>query len=79
MNLSALQTLTWSTVVGAVVSALALASGGPIVPERERTVVDGPGVRLHLPTEPTAAGRREPPAASAARESVSLHAMTVGR
>ena len=77
MNLSSLQILTWSTVAGASISALALAlvSGESISPERGRTVVDGPAARL--PIEPTAAGRREPPAASAGRESVSRHTQTV--
>jgi hypothetical protein len=74
MNLSALQTLTWSTVAGAIVSALALASGGPIVPERERSAFEGSGSRLHLPTEPTAAGRPERPAASAVPDAASQEA-----
>jgi hypothetical protein len=74
MNLGSLQTLTWSTVAGAIVSALALASGGPIVPERERGAVEGSGSRFQLPTEPTAAGRPELPAASAAPELASREA-----
>jgi len=71
MNLISLQTLTWSTVAGAIISALALAGGELVVPERERAKVDGTGPWLQLPTVPTAAGRREQPAASAAREDAS--------
>ncbi len=78
MNLSSLQALTWSTVAGAILSALALASVGPIVPDRERTVVAGPALRLQLPTEPSAAGRRELPAASAAGDGVLRHTPTLG-
>jgi len=65
MNLSSLQTLAWSTVACAVAAALALASGDTVMPERERTAVGGPGLRLHLPTEPTAAGPSPRRAASA--------------
>ena len=66
MNLSLLQTLTWSTVAGAIVSALALASVEPVVPGYGRTAVAGPAPSLPLPTEPTAAGPSAQPTASAA-------------
>jgi hypothetical protein len=66
MNLSLLQTLTWSTVAGAVVSALALAATEPGAPLYGRSTTVGPQGPLVLPVEPTAAGGRTPlPAASA--------------
>ena len=61
MNLSSLQTLTWSTVAAAVASALALAAIEP-PGGLSSTVVIGARGQDALPAEPTAAG----PAASAA-------------
>lgn len=64
MNLSSLQTLTWSTVAAAVASALALAAVEP-PGGLSGSVAIGSHSTLPLPTEPTAAGPSPQAAASA--------------
>jgi len=56
MNLGLLKLLTWSTVVGAVVCALALAAVEPIAPRASQMSSIDAGTSLVLPSEPTAAG-----------------------
>ncbi len=78
MNLTLLQTLTWSTVAGAIVSALALAAVEPLVLEHGWAAAAGHNELPPLPTEPTAAGPTPQPAASAAGEAVSRHREAAG-
>jgi len=63
MTLISLQALTWSTVTGAVVSALLLASGESGMPEWSRVRRADAGVRTPLPAEPTRATAQRPVAA----------------
>jgi len=70
MNLSLLQTLTWGTVIGAIVSALALAAAESALPKPGRTIAAGVNGTPPLPTEPTAAGPVAQPAPSSAGERV---------
>ena len=73
MNLSLLQTLTWSTVAGAIVSALTLASVEPAAPGVGRAANAGTARSMRLPTEPTAAGPGAQSAASAAGKGETVH------
>lgn len=56
MNLNALKFLTWGTVAGAIVSALALAAVESRQPEPLAVAGSLPNPLPSLPTEPTAAG-----------------------
>lgn len=60
MTLISLQALTWSTVTGAVVSALLLASGESSRPEWSRVRRADAVVRTPLPAEPTRATAPRP-------------------
>jgi hypothetical protein len=60
MTLHSLETLTWGTVTGAVVSALLLASGEAAWPELSRWQRDLSGLTAGDP--PAAAPRKETPA-----------------
>jgi hypothetical protein len=62
VTLISLQALTWSTITGAVVSALLLASGEPGMPEWSRARRSEAAAHPPLPAEPTRASARRPAA-----------------
>jgi len=77
MNLSSLQVLTWGTVTGAIVSALAIAAVEPAAPGGDRRAGFGASTHSRSAAERSAAGIRPPAAAaSATRTSSAAQAPT---
>lgn len=75
MNLSSLQTLTWGTIAGAIVSALLLAAVESGLPDQPRAASRRDAAAPPLPTQPTAAGPSGsvPPATERARDAAPRH------